>query len=132
MDAIEARIAAWPNVLSCPFAEPNEAAVSPRHAYLEIEYPFSKEDRITIGTPGLFRESGGIRLTVNVLVLDGIEAAAVWVEELRDLLRDKDDFASLPTLETREASPAVFDKRNQRGAFYQVPFVVLYQHDIER
>lgn len=132
MDAIEARVATWPNIGACPLNDPNEVAPSPRSKFLEIEYPAAREDRIPIGTPALFRETGGIRFVVNVLTGDGIDSAAPYVEELRNMFRDKDDFAGLPTLSTLEASPAVFDPKNQAGAFYRVPFVVLYQYDIER
>lgn len=129
MDAVKARALTWASLLQCPLVDANEVATSPMKRFLEIEYPASDEDRLDLGTGvnAFYRESGGIRFVLNVLVSDGIDQVSAWVEELRDLFRDT-EFAGVVTY---EASPAVFDDRNreQRTARYQVPFVVLYHYD---
>jgi Bacteriophage related domain of unknown function len=128
-DAIEARVAAWPNLASCPLVQPNDdSATSPAQKFLEIEYPVSVEDRISLGSPGLFREHGVVRFVINVLTLDGIDQALTWVDELRDLFREY----QAGTLTMQEASPAEFDAGNQVNARYQVPFVVPYQFDYQK
>lgn len=129
-DAIEARLQTWSNLSSCPLADFNEVGTSPRAAFLQIEYPFSEEERIPItAPPALYRETGGIRFVLNIRIGTPLDNARTWVDELRDIFRDKDDFTGVPDLQTEEASPALFDKDNRRGAFWQVPFVVLYHYD---
>lgn len=126
--AVEARLATWSNITQCPFVDENEVASSPQQTFITVEYPVSNEDRINVGLPGLFRESGGFRFVIHILNLSGLTTAMGWVDEIRDLFRDV-QFAGIMTF---AAAPAAFDKSNKSGAFYLLPFVVTYKYDIVR
>lgn len=129
-DWVSARLATWPNLAACPLAEINHVEVSPAPAFVEIEYPVSIEERISVGKPGLFREEGGIRFIIRVAALDkaAYATALTWVEELRDLFRDQESGA----LRTYEASPAILDDRGRESTRYAMPFVVRYTYDYVR
>lgn len=128
--AVEARLTTtpgWSGLTTWPLAPLNDAAASPAHKFLEIEYPVALEERQEMGPkPAMYREIGSINFSLNLLVLDGVGAALAAAEELRDLFRDE-DFDGVTTF---EASPATFDERNRRGAFYRVPFEVPYHYDV--
>jgi hypothetical protein len=126
--AVEARLATWVHILNCPFVDENEVANSPLQTFITVEYPVSNEDRINVGLPGLFRESGGFRFVIHILNLSGFGDALGWVDEIRNLFRDA-QFAGIMTF---AAAPAAFDKSNKAGAFYLLPFVVTYKYDITR
>src|ERR1019366_7766617 len=116
--AVEARLATWAHILSCPFVDENEVAHSPLQTFITVEYPVSNEDRINVGLPGLFRESGGFRFVIHILNLGGFGDALGWVDEIRNLFRDA-QFAGIMTF---AAAPAAIDKSNKSGAFYLLPF----------
>lgn len=131
-DAVDARLATWSNVASCPHHDVNDLANSPADTFIDTEYPVANEERVSIGTPALFREHGAIRFVIYVSALDGVDQALTWSDEVRDLFRDRDDFAGVPGLQTFEASPPIFDRSFTQGGYFQVPFVVTYQHDYEK
>ncbi len=125
-DAFEARLELWPNITACPFVDANGVSDVPKPPYIELEYPVSKEERISIGSPAVYRERGGARFIITVAALsDGKAQALSWADELRDLFRSK----FFDGIETGEASPAVIDDRNAQGNRYRVPFVVTYTFD---
>jgi hypothetical protein len=126
-DAFETRLQLWPNLGACPLVDLNEASDVDGTPYLEIEWPVSIEERVSVGSPAVFRERGGARFIITVSI--GEEGwknqVLTWVEELRDLFRAK-EFAGVVT---DEASPPVLDDRNREGTKFHVPFVVAYTFD---
>ena len=127
--AVEARLATWPGLSSCPFFDENDAASLPSTQHLTIEYPVANEDRINIGArPAIFRETGAIRFVVHILSMSGLNDAIALVDTLRDFFREQ-EFGGVSTF---EAAPAAFDKSNRSGAFYLLPFVVTYRFDLIR
>jgi hypothetical protein len=125
--ALEARLATWANIAACPFVDLETVSTVPKPPFVEIEYPVAMETRISIGSPAVFRETGGARLVITVATFgDGWKAEVLgWVEQLRDLFR----IPFYDGLETRTASPATLDDRNKNGNRYRVPFVVTYVFD---
>lgn len=126
-DAFETRLELWPNLALCPFVDLNEVSEVPTPPYLEIEYPVGIETRMSVGSPAVFRETGGARFILTVATnKPGWKVQVLtWAEELRDLYRAK----FFGGVETDEASPAVFDNRNRDGTKYHVPFAVSYRFD---
>ena len=126
-DAFEARLQLWPNLAACPLVDLNEVSEVPKPPYLEIEWPVVIEERISVGSPAVFRERGGARFIITTTTnKQGWKAEVLgWVEELRDLYRAR-EFAGVVT---DEASPAVLDDRNRNGTKFHVPFVVAYKFD---
>lgn len=126
--AVDARLATWTNIAACPQHDINDVSDSPAARFIDVEYPVSNETRISIGTPGLFREEGAIRFVIYEGSLTGVATALGYAEEIRDLFRDK-EFAGVTTF---EASPPVFDSSITHRGYYPVPFVVTYEYDIQR
>jgi hypothetical protein len=126
-DAFEARLATWPHIGDCPFVDLQIVSVVPKPPFIEIEYPVAIEERISVGSPAVFRETGGARFVITVASFkDGWKAQVLgWIEELRDLYRAP----FFDGLETRAASPAALDDRNKNGNRYRVPFVVTFVFD---
>ena len=126
-EAFEARLLLWPNLSACPLVDLNEVSEVPAPPYLEIEWPVGTEERMSVGSPAVFRERGGARFILTVATnKQGWKAqVGAWAEELRDLFRAK----SFGGVETDEASPPVFDDRNKDGTKYHVPFAVAYRYD---
>jgi hypothetical protein len=126
-DAFEARLSLWPNLAACPLVDLNEVSEVPKPPYLEIEFPVALEERMSTGSPAVFRETGGARFVITVAALKkGWKAQVLgWADELRDLYRSK----AFGGVETDEASPAVLDDRNRDGNKYHVPFAVAYKFD---
>lgn len=126
-DAFEARLATWVNIASCPLVDLNEVSDVPKPPYVQIQYPVSKENRMSVGTPAVYRETGGARFVITVPALKSgwKDQVLGWAEELRDLFRGK----AFAGVETDEASPAVLDDRNRDGNKYHVPFAVAYRFD---
>jgi hypothetical protein len=106
----------------------NDVADAPQQSFITVEYPVANEDRITVGTPALFRESGGIRFVIHILNLSGLQQALGWADEIRDLFRDR----LFDGVMTFAAAPPPFSQSNRSGTFYLVPFVVAYHYDITR
>lgn len=123
-NAFEARLATWSHIGDCPFVDLETVSDVLRPPFIEIEYPVAIEDRLSVGTPAVWRETGGARLLINVATFQqGWKPQVLgWVEELRDLFRAP----FFDGLETRTASPATLDDRNKDGNRYRVPFVVTY------
>jgi hypothetical protein len=126
--AVEARLATWINIAACPFVDENDVGESPKHNFITIEYPLANEDRISVGLPALFRETGGIRFVIYILNLSGLSTALGWADEIRELFRDR-QFSGITTF---AAAPPAFDQGNRVGPFYKVPFVVTYHFDTTR
>src|SRR5215475_5813518 len=79
--AVEARLAAWPGLSSCPFFDENDAAPLPSTQHVTIEYPVASEDRINIGArPAIFRETGAIRFVVHILSMSGLNDTIALVD----------------------------------------------------
>lgn len=123
-NAFEARLATWAHVLDCPFVDQNDVSGVPKPPFLEIEYPVAIEDRLTVGSPAIWRETGGARFVITVAMNQpGWKPQVLgWVEELRDLFRAP----FFDGLETRSAAAATIDDRNKNGSRYKIPFVVSY------
>lgn len=126
-DAFEARLQSWPNITACPLVDLNEVSTVPKPPYLEIEWPAAVEERMSVGSPAVFRERGGARFIITVATNKAGWKADVlaWADELRDLFRSK----AFGGVETDEASPAVIDERNRDGTKFHVPFAVAYKFD---
>jgi hypothetical protein len=123
-NAFEARLATWVNIGACPFVDENVVSPVSKPPYVEIEYPVAIEDRLTVGSPAIWRETGGARFIITVAInAPGWKAQTLgWVEELRDLFRPP----FFDGLETRTAAAATLDDRNKNGNRYRIPFVVTY------
>ncbi len=128
--AFEGRLNTWSNIAACPLVDLNEVSAVPRPPFIEIEYPFAEEDRESLGSAALFRESGGARFVITVAAFaPGWKAQVLgWAEEIRDLFRDF-EFGPGNNGEVIEVSPAVLDDANKDGNRYRVPFVATYQYD---
>ncbi|UPJ55405.1 hypothetical protein [Bradyrhizobium sp. 192] len=126
-DAFETRLQSWPNISACPLVDLNEVSEVPKPPYLELEWPAAVEDRMSVGSPAVFRERGGARFIFTVTTNKrGWKAQVLaWADELRDLFRSK----AFGGVETDEASPAVIDERNRDGTKFHVPFAVAYKFD---
>jgi hypothetical protein len=127
-DAFEAHLATWANFTACPFVDVNEVSNISKPPFIEIEYPVSMENRISVGKPAVYRESGGARFVITVALFKPGWKAQVqtWIEELRDLFRSQSLNAGV---ETYEVSSAVFDDANKNGNRYRIPFVVRFTFD---
>lgn len=123
--AFEARIATWAHIGACPLVVANEESDSPRKTFVSIEYPVSNSERIGMGQPGYFRESGGVRVVINILKLTGADQALEWAAELAALFHE----AEFDDVVTEVPSTPEFDQNNRNGPFYEVPFVVPYYFD---
>jgi hypothetical protein len=123
-NAFEARLATWQHIGACPFVDQNAVSAVPKPPYVEIEYPVAIEDRLTVGNPAIWRETGGARFIITMAInqANWKMQALGWVEELRDLMRAPffDGF------EARSASAATIDDRNKSGNKYRIPFAVTY------
>jgi len=128
--AFETKLATWSNISACPLVDANTIAETPAAPpFIELEYPYSTEDRESIGDNALFRENGGVRFVITVKAFAPGWKATVraWVEEIRDLFSAW-EFASGEG-EVLSVSPPVFDDANRDGNRYRVPFVAIYQYD---
>jgi len=122
--AFEARLATWSNITACPFVDLETVSDVPKPPFVEIEYPVTIEDRMSVGRPAIWRETGGARFVINVATFQpGWKPQVLgWIEELRDLFRAP----FFDGLEVRSAAAATLDDRNKNGNRYRVPFVVTY------
>jgi len=124
---LDARLAA--GFTRCPIKDVNEDFSVPDDgaAWVVAEYPSSQEEQISIGVPGanVFRETGGMLVTLNAPRGDGLGTALAWIDEIRDLMRGR-QFSGVTTY---EASPAVIDDMNDNGLYFVVSTVVTYTFD---
>lgn len=128
MDAVAARLVGWDR---CPVRGLNaQDGLTPKDggAFLVAQYPLANERQITFGAPGsnIWRETGAIRLVLNVRKKIGIEEPAAWADELAALFRGK-TFDGVRTF--APSSPAI-DDRNEEGTYFTLSIAVPYEHDL--
>ena len=129
MDAVAARLtASWTATL---VMAPNLETRAPtgQQPHLIVQYPISKEDHIGLGQVGqrTYRETGVIRLVLNVPRAQGAETAYQWQEQLRALFRGV-QFSGVQCI---GASPSTDEDNNVRGSWYQMRILVDYYFDLQ-
>ena len=133
-DAVEARLgASWTSsvdgtVLPVLGLNSRDQVPADKTAFIVVEYPVANDSQITIGAPGsqVFRESGAFRIIINVSIGGGESQGRGWADELRTLFRGK-QFSGVTTW--APTTPVSVDS-DQRGAYWQLAFVVPYFADI--
>lgn len=97
-------------------------------AFLVIQYPVSSNNQISIGTPGaqLWRESGMIRLVLNIRRGVGIAEGMGWMDELIALFRG----AKFSGVNTWAPSAPTLDDSNDLGNYWVLSSVVPYYIDV--
>lgn len=122
--AVLDRLSAWTHL---PVSTANVTVSGSDAGYLEVQYPITNEEQISVGSPGnnVFRESGVIRFVMSIPKGQSISPYDDWFEELRDLFRAA-DFGGVTTW---SASPATTDDRNDQGSFYRLSCAVPFQFD---
>jgi hypothetical protein len=127
-DAVLSRLAA--NWTRTPIVPPSTRSDTPAAGtpFLAVQFPFSREEQVTVGTPGanVFREEGAIRLVLAVPRNVGLSAYLGWVDELRALFRAK----SFTPVKTWAPSPPVIDDAIEAGPYVLLSFAVPYYADI--
>jgi hypothetical protein len=93
--------------------------------FVTPQFPFSTTSRLTLGNPPYFRETGGIRLMLNVLRGTPIEDVVAQANDLAELFRDK-VFDGVHT--QTPASPVLGDD-NERSSYFAMPVIVPYYFD---
>lgn len=128
MQAVRARLEAhWTR---CPVFHPNAEAETPADGsvFLAVQYPVAREEQMSIGAPGdnIFRESGAIRLVLQVPAGSGVEAWAAWLDELRALFRAK----RFDGVRTYAPSSSATDDRSRTGGYWALSTAIPYDADI--
>jgi uncharacterized protein DUF4128 len=97
-------------------------------AYVTVEYPVSRENQITIGTPGanVFRESGVIRLLMSFPTGTGTLHVTTLMDQLRALFRSR-QFDGVTTF---APSPPAIDPTSYQGGRFKVSSAVPYFVDL--
>lgn len=119
----------------CPvrgFADDSGSTPADGTAYLEVQYPFSRSDQISVGAPGnnMFREEGGIRFLLNMpRDATGRAAALTQADTLASLFRARQFGASgsLVGMQTWSPSSPVIDDATDDGNYLVLAIVVPYQ-----
>lgn len=125
-EKVHARLGTWSSLAQCPLAETNMPAPSPQASFIEVEFPLSHNDQVSVGRPAIFREDGAFRLVLHVKLNAGLADAMTWVGELLTLFGSQ----VFDGIETFAADPPPFDDNNRRGAHYLLPIVVPYKYDV--
>jgi hypothetical protein len=96
-------------------------------AYVTIEYPSSKENQITIGSPGnnVWRESGAFRIVLNSPSGQSAIAMLVLMDQLRAIFRGK-QFSGVTIF---APSPGFITQANYQAGRFIVSCAVPYQYD---
>lgn len=128
VNAVEGRLSA--NWSRCPINGMihKDERTDESASFLEVQYPVSNEEQITVGAPGanVYREEGAFRL---VLMMNRSEAPSTmlqWADELRALYRGKE----FDGVQTFAPSPPAINDSNDNGSFYILAIAVPYQFDI--
>ena len=133
-DAIEARIGStWTGadgiVLRVLALNSNaDARPADGSPFIEVTYPVSNEQWLTIGSPGsnTFKEEGAFRVILNESRAVGLARASTWIDELRTLYRGVSLLSG--ALQCFEAPPAAINDANDLGNYYQFSFAVPYRY----
>lgn len=134
MSAVETAIsAAWAGIASSiPIAGPNDGVTqlpADGTAVLFVEYPYSDEKQLTLGSPGsnFWREEGAFRCVLLVPTGYGTQPFSGYMDSLRAALRGKVyDSGALKTFEAPPASMMLQDD----GMAFEIGFAVRYQYDL--
>ncbi|WP_342152320.1 phage tail terminator-like protein [Methylorubrum sp. SB2] len=131
--AVEGRLKAWSG------AQPGRPPVrglntqdaetpADNSAYLEVHYPVSTSEQISMGAPGanVWRDEGAFRVLLNVESGSGVVGALALVDEIAALFRGK----NFDGVRCFAPSQPVIDDRNDAGGWFTLSFAVPYEHDI--
>lgn len=125
--AVRARIEA--NWTHAPVFDENSQGSTPADGtpYLDIQFPFSTNERISFGVPGAntHREEGAFRILINVERGSGGDTGRAWADELSDLFRGK----HFDGVETFAPDSASSDDANENGQYFTYAVVVPYRFD---
>lgn len=92
--------------------------------FIGLEREFSSVNRITLGTPTQFRESGTLVVVINVKSGTGIELAQALSEEARDLFHNY-AVGHFRVTNVDSSTPIAPDE----GNYFQLKFPVQYDFD---
>ncbi|MBS7542525.1 phage tail terminator-like protein [Ancylobacter oerskovii] len=127
IDAVNDRLAVYWTL--CPVWEANTTTQPPADGsgYLEIQYPVTNAQQVSIGAPGQnwLRDEGVIRAVFHVESGSGLSVASTWADTFSALFRLK-QFDGVQTW--APSSPAV-DDENDNGGYYVVSVAVPYWFD---
>ncbi|GLK86686.1 phage tail terminator-like protein [Ancylobacter defluvii] len=127
IDAVADRLAAYWTL--CPVWEANTVTQPPADGsgYLEIQYPVTNSQQISIGAPGQnwLRDEGVIRAVFHIESGTGLSVASTWSDTFAALFRLK-QFDGVQTW--APSSPAV-DDDNDNGNYFVVSVAVPYWFD---
>jgi hypothetical protein len=128
MQAVSARLAALWSTTPVVVDDTTGQGTPDGAPYVTVEYPLSRENQITIGSPGnnVWREDGAIRLVLVNPTGSGLVAPLATMDQLRALFRGK-QFAGVTTF---APSPPVVDPTNYQGGRFKVTSAVPYYFDL--
>lgn len=128
VDAVESRLAA--NWTTTAIIGVNLQGDTPGDgsAFLTVQYPVADEVHVGMASVGsrTFRETGVIRIVINVPRGQGVALGLAYAETLRALFRAQ-QFSGVSCL---APSPATEDDTNDNGNYYALSFAVPYYFDI--
>lgn len=120
-DAFASRL----GTLSTPYVDTlNARPATLPNIYTSIEVENSVVDRITIGSPAMFRESGTIAVKVNVRSGGGDSSAETLAETVRDLFHNY----AVGHFRVETVGSAV-PLSPDEGNYFQLRVPVVYQYD---
>lgn len=134
--AVEARLADfWTHCPVYGFGVDTSDTPSDASAFLEVQYPISSSNQITIGAPGnnMFREAGAFRLVLSVpRDVNGRATALTWADELAALFRGRHFGAagSLAGITTFSPSSPAIDDDTDHGNYLVLAIAVPYQANL--
>jgi hypothetical protein len=89
------------------------------------QFPFATPARLTLGNPPYYRETGGIRLMLNVLRGTKIEDATALANDLADLFRD----TVFNGVRTQTPSSPMLGNENEVSSYFAMAVIVPYYFD---
>jgi hypothetical protein len=112
----------WTHLAECPVFTENEEGSIPDDgsAFLRLQFPVANVDRVS-PSRGLYRETGGFRIVINVARGNGTATMRAYGEELATLFRDVRIGA---TVDCRVPSEPFTDDQSDKGIYYQGAMVV--------
>lgn len=128
VDAVSARLAANWTQTAIIDDDSSGQGTGDGSPYVTIEYPVSREEQITVGSPGnnVFRESGAFRLVLVSQIGTGLSQPLAWIDQLRAIFRGK----QFNGVTTYAPSPAAVDNSNYVGGKFVVSSSVPYYADL--
>lgn len=128
VDAVSARLAANWTQTAIIDDDSSGQGTGDGSPYVTIEYPVSREDQITVGSPGnnVFRESGAFRIVLVSQIGTGLSQPLAWIDQLRVIFRGK----QFNGVTTYAPSPAAVDNSNYVGGKFVVSSSVPYFTDL--